>query len=163
MRIPRFAFGVLLAGIMVLASVLAVVKVGAHADGTVVLLGTVGPNGPLGDCPLSTRDKDQATCTWFGNAGPQLFGYKINLLSRDGNRVLLGIRTRPYPSTPGAHSFSPFELDTEPARQVWFEPGEPLKLNVPDLGALTLTGKLGYQLPPLLAALQFVSFRRNAA
>ncbi len=71
MRIPRLAFAAMIAGIVALACTLAVVKVGANSSGTVVLLNTTGPNGPLMDCPLSTLDKNQATCAWYGNAGSQ--------------------------------------------------------------------------------------------
>ena len=45
MRIPRLAFAAMIAGIVALACTLAVVKVGANSNGTVVLLTTTGPNG----------------------------------------------------------------------------------------------------------------------
>ena len=54
MRIPRLAFASMFLVIMGLAASLLVVKVGAHSEGTVVLLSTSGPSGPLYDCPLST-------------------------------------------------------------------------------------------------------------
>ena len=42
MRIPRLAFAAMIAGIVALACTLAVVKVGANSNGTVVLLTTTG-------------------------------------------------------------------------------------------------------------------------
>ena len=150
MRIPRLAFAAMIAGIIALACTLAVVKVGANTDGTVVLLTTTGPGGPLMDCPLSTLDKHQATCSWFGKIGSQPFAYKVNLLRRDNARVLLAIHTRTY--VPG-ENLSSFTFDADPVakiEEVWFEPGEKLKVDVSDVGALALTGEWMDHIPILM-------------
>ncbi len=141
MRIPRLAFASLLVLIMGLATTLLVGKVRAHSDGTVVLLNTAAPNRPLADCPLSTQDKNQATCSWYGKIGSQFLAYKVRLLSRDGRRVLLAIRTRTYPAASVPKDIYSFERDIDPAREVWFEPGEPLKLDVFGVGTITLAGE----------------------
>lgn len=142
MRVPKLAFAVLIAGVVVLASALAVTKARAHNTGTVVLLSMAGPNGPLGaDCPLSTQDKNKAMCSWYGHIGSQFLAYKVRLLSRDGSRVLLGIRTLSYPLASGPRDLSSFANDNEPGKKVWFEPGEPLKIDVPSVGTLTLKGQ----------------------
>jgi hypothetical protein len=145
MRIPRLAFVALVVSVLVLASGLAVVKVRAHGTGTVVLLSTVGPSGPLADCPLSTLDKNQA-CSYLGKVGSRLLAYKVKVLSRDSSRVLLAIRTRSV--TPGGNLNS-FERDIIPAKEVWFEPGKPLKFDVPEVGTLTLNGKWMDHMPIL--------------
>ena len=88
MRIPRLAFAAMIAGIVALVCTLAVVKVGADSNGTVVLLNTRGPDGPLMDCPLSTLDKNQATCDWYGKIGSQKLAYRVRLLSRDRGQDL---------------------------------------------------------------------------
>ena len=106
MRIPRLAFAALVAGIVALVCTLAVVKVGADSNGTVVLLNTRGPDGPLMDCPLSTLDKNQATCDWYGKTGSQKLAYRVRLLSRDGARILLAIRTRTYTQGENLSSFT---------------------------------------------------------
>jgi len=150
MKVPRFAFAGLVIGILALASIVTVDNARAHETGTVVLLSTLGPDGILGDCPLSTLDKNQAVCAGLGRIGMQLLGYKIELVSRDGDRVLLAIRTRTYPIVPGGtKSFSPFELDADPAREVWFEPGEPLKFEIAGGGSLTLKGEWLDHMPVL--------------
>jgi hypothetical protein len=150
MRIPRLAFAVLITGFVVLASALAVSKARAHNTGTVVLLSTAGPNGPLGvDCPLSTQDKNRAMCSWYGHVGSQFLAYKVRLLSRDGSRVLLGIRTLSYPLSSGPRDLSSFANDNEPGRRIWFEPGESLKVDVPNVGTLTLKGQWLDHLPLL--------------
>jgi len=151
MRIPRLAFAAMIAGIAALACTLAVVKVGADSNGTVVLLNTGGPNGPLMDCPLSTLDKNQATCSWYGKAGPQFFAYKVNLLRRDSSRVLLAIRTRTYSK---GENLAPFTQDADPTAkvaEVWFEPGEKVKVDVSDVGTLTLTGEWMDHMPILMS------------
>jgi hypothetical protein len=140
MRSPRLAFAAMIAGIVVLASTLAVVKVGARSTGTVVLLNTAGPDWPLWDCPLSTLDPNQA-CDWYGKIGSQFLAYRVRLLSRDGGRVRLEIRTRIYSK---GENLSSFTQDTDTAakvKEVWFEPGQSLKVDVPGVGALTLTGE----------------------
>jgi hypothetical protein len=137
MRIPRFAFAGLIAGIMVLASALAVNKGRGQNSGTVVLLSTAGPNGPIADCPLPTQDKNQPTCSWYGKIGSRFVAYKIRLLSRDGSRVLLSTRTR----TSTHREALSFESDLGHANEARFEPGKPLNLDVPDVGTLTLKGE----------------------
>jgi hypothetical protein len=150
MRIPRLAFAAMIAGIVALACTLAVVKVGANSSGTVTLLNTTGPNGPLMDCPLSTLDKNQAVCDWYGTIGSQNLAYRVRLLSRDEGRVLLAIRTRTYIK---GENLSSFTLDTDPVtkvKEVWFEPGEKLKVDVADVGPLTLTGEWMDHMPILM-------------
>jgi hypothetical protein len=149
MRIPRLAFAAMIAGIAALACTLAVIKVGANSSGTVVLLNTVGPDGMLWACPLSTQDKKQA-CERDGEMGSQHLAYKVRLLSRDGNRVLLAIRTRTYSK---GDDLSSFTQDADPAttiKQVWFVPGEQSKIDVADIGTLTLTGEWMDHMPILI-------------
>lgn len=139
MRIPRLAFAVLVASVVVLGSGLAVNTLRANNTGTVVLLSVTGPNGPLEDCPLSTLDKSPfVACQWYGKIGSQSFALKIKLLSRGGNRVLLAIRTLTF--KPGTDLSAFANGDVGPGRQIWFEPGEPLKFDVGTVGSLTLTG-----------------------
>ena len=146
MRIPRVAFAGLIAGILVLASVLAVNRARAQNTGPVVLLTTVGPNGPLADCAFSTQDITQNYCVWYGKVGSLFLAYRVFLGSRNGGRVQLGIYTTTY--TPGVTPGSP-ESQSGSSRWVWFEPGEPLKFNVPQVGTLTLEGEWMDHIPIL--------------
>jgi hypothetical protein len=146
MRIPRVAFAGLVAGILALASVLAVNRARAQNTGTVVLLTTVGPNGPLADCAFSTQDKTQNYCVWYGQVGSRFLAYTVFLGSRDGSRVQLGIYTNTY--APGATPGSP-ESQSGSSRWIWFEPGKPLKFDVPQVGTLTLEGEWMDHIPIL--------------
>jgi hypothetical protein len=146
MRIPRLAFAVLVAGIVVLASVLAVNNIRAQNTGTVVLLTLVGQNGPLADCAISTLDKNQFPCTWYGQIGSRFLAYRVFFVSRNGSRVQLTIYAHSY--TPGAKPGSP-QSEGGSIKNVWFEPGERLNFNVPQVGALALEGKWMDHLPIL--------------
>jgi hypothetical protein len=148
-RIPRLAFAAMIAGIVFLASTLAVVKVGARSTGTVVLLSTAGPNGPLADCPLSTQDTKQA-CDWYGRVGSQSLAYRVRLLSREGGKVLLAIHTRTYSKGQDLSSFTQDADSATKVKEVWFEPGQPLKLDVTDVGTLTLKGEWMDHMPIII-------------
>lgn len=140
MRIPRLAFAGLIAGVLVLASALAVNKSRAQNTGSVILLTVAGPNLPPSDCPISMVDKDQSPY-WSWKIGGRPVALKIRLLARDGGRVRFAIRTRIY--NPG-DDMGAFTRDADPLarlQEVWFEPGESLKVDVPEVGTLILKGE----------------------
>jgi hypothetical protein len=143
MRIPRFAFAALVMGIVALGSTLAVVKVRAHSEGSVVILDVSRGSDEPTRCALSTVDKNQAQCATFGPLEKKMVGYQINLLGRDGNRVELGVKTKVYPLPTGASTtgYLLSDFTPEPQKSYWFEPGETLRLDVPGAGALTVTGE----------------------
>jgi hypothetical protein len=142
MRIPRFAFVLLVASLFALASSLAIVKVRAHGDGSVVLLSvsssTSGSDKPV-ECPLSTVDKQFQECGLVGYVGTDVRGYVIHLLSRSDDRVELGVRYGRWPAEPGkGYGLQDFDHLTE--QHYWFEPGDKLKIDNAGLPTLTLTG-----------------------
>src|SRR6202048_817922 len=143
MRIPRLAFAVMIAGMLVLASTLAVNKVRAHDAGTVVLLSVFSGSGEPIECALSAVDKKYDTCSVLGvtTQGFNNLAYRIVLLARSDNRVQLGIRTRVWHMTAGkTMSYSLTDLDSEPEQQYWFEPGDTLTVSVPGVTPLTIKG-----------------------
>jgi hypothetical protein len=146
MRIPRVAFAGLIAGVLVLASVLAVNRARAQNTGSVVVLTTVGPYGPLASCALSTQDKSQNSCVWYGKVGSRFLSYRVYLVTRVGGRVRLMVYTMTY--TPGANPGSS-ESQVGSTKFIWFEPGEPLKFNAPQVGTLTLEGEWMDHMPIL--------------
>jgi hypothetical protein len=148
MRIPRLAFAAMIAGIVALASTLAVVKVGAHSTGTVVLLSVAGPNGPLSDCPLSTVEKRWTRCAMMGGFNGETIGYQIDLVKHEANRVQLEIRTKVYEKKSSGSSSSS-DLQAEPQKLVWFKPGEPMKLDFPGVVTLTFKGEWMDHVPAL--------------
>ena len=144
MRIPRFAFVLLVASLFALASGLAVVKVRAHGDGTVVLLSISssisGSDKPV-ECALSTVDKQFQKCGFIVNVGGNILGYTVQLLSHGDGRVELGVRARQWPIEPGKSvAYRLNDVDSQPAQRFWFEPGDKLKIDNSGLPTLTVTG-----------------------
>jgi len=147
-RIPWAAFAGLIAGIVVLASALAVNRARAQNTGTVVLLTAAGPSLPATDCAVSTEGKDQS-CYWSWKIGAKPVALKVELPSRDGARVRLAIRTRTY--HPG-EDMGALTRDADPSarlQEFWFEPGESLKFDVPEVGTLTLKGEWMDHMPQM--------------
>lgn len=150
MRIPRFAFAALVIGILALGSSLAIDKVRAHSDGTVVVLAVNNGSGDPVRCSLSTVDKSNVQCADLGLPGKnwKMLGYQISLLGRDGNRVRLGVRTKVYSWLPGSTTtMNLSDFTPEPQKEYWFEPGETLRVEVADAGVLSLTGEWTDHIP----------------
>jgi hypothetical protein len=151
MKIPRLAFAALVGAIVVLVSTLAVVKVGAHSDGTVVVLKIAKPEGDPIVCALSIQDKTQATCASIGGMNGKAVGYQIDLVGRAGSRVELAVRSKIFgPLSSGSFGLS--DVQNEPARQVFFEPGQTLKLDLAGAGTLTITGEWFDHVPAFIGS-----------
>lgn len=143
MRIPRFAFALLIVGIVGLGSGLAVEGVKARATGSVVLLRISEGPGQWGICALSAVDKKYDLCSAIG---PTLM-YRIQVLSRDGDRVNLGVRARSVGAAEEDVNLE--EVGSLPEERYSFSPGKTLKVDVPGGGVLTLTGEWMDHLPVL--------------
>lgn len=149
-RIPRFAFALLLITIIVLGSSLVVVRARAHAEGTVLLLTANGPNGEL-RCALSLVDKNRNFCAQM-DPPRNLLG--IQILSHNGEQIELGIREQydPVPVGPGNYRASLADLQKIPEKSYWFHPGEKLEIDVPGSSSLVLKGELTDHIPPFVAS-----------
>jgi hypothetical protein len=152
MRIPRFAFAILIAAIVALGSTLAVVRVRAHSDGAVVVLKIAQPDGTSTGCPLSTIDKNQASCALLGLVmNGKMVGLKIDLVGREDNRVELAVRTKLFgPLRSGTFTLSLSDMQSESPKQIFFEPGQTLKLDVAGAGTLTVTGEWFDHMPAFI-------------
>ena len=103
MRVPRFAFALLLAGVVVLASRLAVVEVRAHSEGTVLLLHITPDAGQPLTCALSTTDEHQGVCASIGLLKGSILSYRIKVLRKDATAFSLRFSLSSNPSHPGPH------------------------------------------------------------
>lgn len=149
MRIPKFAFALLVIAVVALASSLAVNKVGAHSEGSVVLLKIdAGFEEPI-TCPLSTVDKNSDVCIFYRTVKGRNLGYRIKLLDHEGNRVRIDVRSKDFGSAIGSHSFSYSDMDNVAGQEYWFQPGEPLKIDTGEVGQLTITGEWMDHMPAL--------------
>jgi hypothetical protein len=147
MRIPRLAFALLLAVTIVLGCSLAVVKVRAHTAGAVLMLTAKSASGHTLRCALSLENKSMDSCSseQQGGATPGLYGFRI--ISRDGDRIELGVRAKEGPEVGRTVG----DVDNLPETPYWLQPGGRLEINFPDSGSLTVTGELLDHMPPLLS------------
>lgn len=134
MRIPRIAFACLLVLLVVLGSRLALIEVRAHADGSVLMLKLTSSQGDSIRCDLSTSDTKNDSCGGITQIDKSNLFYAVKALKRDGNRVLLSLRSKVTPLGPA--TFGPEEANSLPETQSWFTPGETLRL--PNTGELNL-------------------------
>ena len=146
---PRLAFGVLVAAVVGLGSMFAVVQVRAHSEGTVVLLKIVGPDGGVNNCALNMQDKKWARCGLLGQMNGKTIGYGIDLIGRKGDGVELAVRTKVFGPNTGSYDL---DLSKAPPREVDFEPGQTMKLDIPGAGAFTVTGEWLDHMPLFLGA-----------
>ncbi len=172
MRIPRFAFAALLVGIAALSVSLALVKVRARSEGNAVLLKIATgqdlqiTNGlaPPALCALSTVDKNDK-CGLFNVVHGGVLAYKIELLAKDSDRIRLGVSAKFVPLRTDANGTTfhwnipvdddtniPTALDRVPEKQYWFEPGQPLPIEVAGFGTMVVTGEWLDHKPSLLAS-----------
>ncbi len=152
MRIPRFAFALLVVGILLLSSGLAIVGVRAKSHGTVVMLSVSPVQGQPHPCPLSTEDKKRQVCGLAGLLESGELSYSIQLLSVDGDKLELGVRAKYAALPPGAHHslISWTSVQELPQTRYWFQPGENLKVDVAGLGQMEVTGEWLDHMPSVL-------------
>jgi hypothetical protein len=154
MRIPKYAFALLVLAVVVLASSLTIVKVGAHSSGSVLILKFTGPDGNPHQCFFDTTKKDYP-CGFFGRMGPSSVGFDFRTLARNGDDVQLGVRSAAYPiGSPSANHMGNPMVDKLPEVQYSFEVGQVLKIDVEGLGTVAITGDWTDHVPTLITNTQ---------
>jgi len=161
MRIPRFAFALMLIAIFALSGGLALVKARAGGNGPVLLLSFKIPQGDKAwDCALRTdrgtdsdQQNDHARCAFFGANLPGWLAVSARFIRREGERVQLGIKTN---FTPAAamqrqytHKFEFRMFDGIPEQEYWLEPDRKLKVVVAEFGTLEVSGEFLDHMPVL--------------
>lgn len=149
MRIPRFAFALLLAAVVVLGSSLAVVKVRAHTQGSVLMLTAKTATGHTVRCALSLVDEKESSCRsniQVVAGGAEASEFRIISAQRD--RIELGVRARFLPD-PGP--FSSDQTESVAETVYWFQPGEKLDAKMEGSQPMTITGELMDHMPTSLA------------
>jgi len=151
MRIPRFAFALMLAAIFLLSGGLALVRARPGKGGSVLWLVTKLPDGTTFHCPLDTDgDPGSDRCGHYVTVSHvALLSVNIRFLRREGERVALGVQTRyenPFP-----HFRGPAEdrLKDVPEETVWIEPEARQEFPVAGLGPIEMTGVFMDHKPPL--------------
>jgi len=154
MRIPKFAFVLLLVSIVALSSSLAIVKARQHEPGKVLMLTIKPENGQLSRCPLSIDDNRSPFCgSMYGtNSGTVL--NLLRILGSEGDRFQIGVRAKfvAFPAQGGnqnlTYSFN--EMKDLPETAYWFELGKPLEIRVPEFGSFLVTGELLDHMPSII-------------
>jgi hypothetical protein len=151
MRIPRFAFAILLVAAVVLGSSLVMVKARAHTQGPVLMLTAKSATGHTVRCALSLKDEKADSCgsVRVVNGGAELFGFRV--ISDQGDRIEIGVRARFLPGNPGSGSFSSAQIDGFPETTYWLQVGEKLEAKVEGSDPMTITGELLDHMPTSLS------------
>jgi len=146
MRIPRFAFALLVVAVLVLGSSLTIVKVRAHEQGRVLILTAKPPDGTTLRCALSLEDKNYGSCAY---TFPGQSIYKFRVISTDGARVQLSVGAKVSSAHPGPGSYttSVDEISKVPEALYWFGPGEKLKIDIPGSGTMLVVGEVLDRMP----------------
>lgn len=153
MRIPRFAFVLMLLLIVGLSSGLVVVRARSNAKGAVLLVTLKVPSSDLSwQCAFSMKGDQNESCAGVmdaKNRGELEIG--IRFLARQGDKIALGIRRQflPLPSNGGGYTFSTADLENLPMEQYELEPGQEIKIKIAGLGEAELTGELLDYMPVL--------------
>jgi hypothetical protein len=142
MRIPRFVFALLLLAVVALGSGLVVVKARARNQGNKLLLTAKLASGQEMLCGFPMADEKPTYCKMFLRER----SFEFRVLSRDGDRVLLGVRIGPAVA-PDANPETAMNDIEE--KQYWFEPGKELKIPVPGDGMMTVNGELTDYIPAM--------------
>jgi hypothetical protein len=149
MRIPRFAFALLLAAVVVLGSSLTIVKVRAHTDGPVLMLTAKTARGQTVHCALSLLDTKSDPCDSVQgrNGSADYLGFRV--ISEQGDRIELGVRARFVVTS--QTNFSSDEMPNIPETQYWFHVGDKLQVKEDGSEPITVTGELMDHIPTSLA------------
>lgn len=148
MRIPRFAFALLLVTVMALGSGLVMSKVRAQSHGTVLMLTYKLPDGKSGACPLSLVDEKNNLCAMLG--AHLLLGLKT--LSHQQDQIELGVRLKYTEQTAqlnaaGVYILSMEDLNKIEEKHYWLTPGQDLQIDVAGWGTMLLSGELMDHMP----------------
>jgi hypothetical protein len=151
MRIPRFAFAVLLAATIVLGSSLVMVRARAHTQGSVLMLTAKSATGHTVRCALSLKDEKADSCgsVRVVNGGAELFGFRI--ISDQGDHIKIGVRARFLPRNPGSGGFSSDQIDGFPETTYWLQVGEKVEAKVEGSDPMIITGELLDHMPTSLS------------
>lgn len=151
MRIPRFAFALMLIAIFALSGGLALVKARPQASGPALLLSfKISQGDKAWDCALRT-DRGTDSCAFFGGNLPGELTVSARFIRKDGENVRLGIKTHFTSAAAMQHPYThTFELKTFegiPEQEYWLEPDRKLSVAVADFGTVEVSGQFLDHMP----------------
>ncbi len=153
MRIPRFAFALMLVVIVGLGASFAVVKARPGTLGRVLMMTIKTEDGEIMRCALSTEDEKSGGCAGVQGVKSGTLGSAFRITGKDRGRIELGVRSK-FVARPSiadgkgySMSVSTEDLENVPERRYWFEPGEKLEIEVAGFGTMAVSGELLDHMP----------------
>jgi len=145
-RVPRFAFALMLLLIAALGSGLAVLKARPALTGKMLVLMIKAPPGGFGSgrCALPPRVTERPSCTSMMATQSATLGASFRVAAIAGGRFELAVRTKigAAPVAPGLFGMSFEGFENWPETRHWFEPGEKLDIGIEGFGTITVAGEL---------------------
>jgi hypothetical protein len=138
MRIPRLALASLLASVVILSTGWALQRVRADTKGSVLLVQYTTGSGPSQFCALSAVDRKLDSCAGTIKAKSGWLVWEVEVLSKDGDHAILGVRTKVEASPVDVTTSL---IDSLHQQQYSLTPGETLNVNLDGLGTMSFTGQ----------------------
>jgi hypothetical protein len=136
-RIPRFAFALLLVTVFVLASGLVIGSVRAHTRGRFLMLAAKPAEGHTLPCTLSVGGDGSCRFVQMEGAEGGRGVYKFRIIADSGKQIELGVRSaRVY------RQVSNDDIEELVETTYSFTPGETLHIDVPGAGDMAVSGEL---------------------
>ncbi|HEV2194170.1 MAG TPA: hypothetical protein VGR55_01210 [Candidatus Acidoferrum sp.] len=155
MRIPRFAFALMVVAIFALSGGLALVKARPGTNGPKLLLtikSSLRAVGVLGHCAFDTNSSEgQHQCSFNTNTGgvPGQVWFSARYVRREGDRIQLAIKTK-YSSELTSQGQLSDVLASVPEEKYWLHLEKVLEVPVVGLGAMEVSGQFVDYVPIVL-------------
>lgn len=149
MRIPRFAFALMLIAIFALSGGLALVKARSQASGPVLLLRVKVPGRGVVSTCTGRVAPEQDMCSFGALPPPESLVASLRFISRDGDRVQIGIRAKYEPPGRAPAWGYDNELKDVPLERYWMDTDKPLSVPIAGFGTMEIYGEFRDHEPPL--------------
>ncbi len=151
MRIPRFAFALMLGMILLLSGGLVLVRARTGMGGPVLVLTyKIPPDGRAARCTITTDANPRTNHCNYSTGGPSgVLTVNVRFVSKEGERTELGVKTRYETQARSLEVSNTDSWKEVPEEMVWLEPGSKQEISVPGLGEVELTGEYLDHVPAL--------------
>jgi hypothetical protein len=153
MKIPRLAFASMLTLILALGSGLAILKARPAPSDKILLLTAKLQSGSYSRCALLIGAHEHPPCVTILGEERRVVGMSFRILSSDGNRIQLAVRSKVAVSTvansavESARQMSSADAKDWPEKDYWFDPGQQLQITLGDGEMVSLSGEVSEEMP----------------
>jgi len=152
MRIPRFAFALMMCAILVLSGGLAMQRARAGSAGPILRLRAKPPGGEKAfDCYMPPKEETRQNCGEFRFVAPNgNLSIGVRFIQREGQRSQVGVKAvydNPYPKWMLGRP-SNERLTDVAEEKIWVEPGETQTIAIAGLGSMEITAEYIDHMPP---------------